>query len=175
MWDNLVRLGIPAKAVVHLHRLWSRYRITRGPAHGYYSKRSEHMDHNGDRRHARAVLPSEYCEGAHPLQFPSLDQRLHSIPAPQFTKPRKYRCAPEIWRHGKACKCADELDQQKNSSNSSGREAVAVAPSAEVVVVAAIPTNSTTRAVTETIESRRRMSLCSHHSATSRTVSLVQS
>ena len=96
-------------AVVHLHRLWSRHCITRGPAHGYYSKRSEHIDHNGDYRRARAVLPSEYREGAHPLQFTSHDQWLHSIPAPQFMEPRKYRRAPEICKDDKAWKYADEL------------------------------------------------------------------
>ena len=98
-------------AVVHQHRRQSHYYITRGPAHDYYSKRSEHIGLNDNHRRARAVLPSEYREGAHPLQFTSLDQWLHSIPAPQFMEPRKYRRAPEICKDDKAWKYADELDR----------------------------------------------------------------
>ena len=54
--DNLMRLGIPAMAVVHQHRLQSHYYVTRGPAHDYYSKRSEHIGLNDDYRRARAAI-----------------------------------------------------------------------------------------------------------------------
>ncbi|KAJ1918544.1 hypothetical protein H4219_002558 [Mycoemilia scoparia] len=97
--NNLIKIGLPAVSVMHLHGLWKRYRISQKPAQGYFSTVSELVNINGDHYNHnpfKLIKNAEYQPKALPLQYPALDQRLRNIPLAPFTEPRAFERAPEI-------------------------------------------------------------------------------